>query len=105
VDRPAIYSFELRRWPSESHLKLDEGAEATSVTDGKYTAGQPIAIATARIRIGDQEMVSRPRPDGESVQFRIKLPAGTTELQTWFEDGAQRPICGSVLCLRPSRVG
>ncbi len=95
VDRPGLYSFELRRWPRESHLKLNEGVEATLVTDGSYVAGQPIAIASARIRVGDQELAGKPQPDGESVQFRINLLAGPAELQTWFVDTAGQSICGA----------
>jgi arylsulfatase A-like enzyme len=95
VDRDGLYSFELRRWPKESHVRLDEGVTVTPVTDGRYVAGRPIAIASARMRIGNQELAGKPQTDGESVQFRLNLKVGSTELQTWFMDSAGQSICGA----------
>jgi arylsulfatase len=95
VDRPGFYSFELRRFPIESNLKLDEAVPATSVTDGEYAGGAALPISSARIQVGDQALASGPQPDSEFIRFRLRLAAGPTQLQTWFLDSAGRSICGA----------
>lgn len=95
IDRPGRYAIELRRWPKESGLALTEGIPATPVTDGRYVAGRPMAIASARLRIGNQEAVGVLQPDGQSFRCDVTLDAGPTELQTWFLNVAGEPICGA----------
>jgi arylsulfatase len=95
VDRSGFYSFELRRWPSESHLKLDEAVPKTPVTDGEYVSGAAMPISSARIQIGDQALMGGPQPNRESVRFRVRLAAGPTELHAWFLDEDGQSICGA----------
>lgn len=95
VDRPGRYTFELRRWPRESGLKLDEGIAATRVTDGQYHAGPALPIASAKLKVGDQERTAAPQADGRCVKFELTLKPGPVELQTWFLDADRKPICGA----------
>jgi arylsulfatase A-like enzyme len=95
VDRPGDYTFELRRWPTESQLRLDDGCEATRVTDGRFVAGVPLPIAAARLRIAQHDLRATPDPDGRAVRFEVPLAAGPVELQTWFLDAAGAEICGA----------
>lgn len=95
VDRPGTYTFELRRWPRESGLKLDETIAATRVTDGEYPAGNAIPIASGKLKIGTQEFAGAPDKAGESIRFQAELKAGETELQTWFLSGEGKPLCGA----------
>jgi hypothetical protein len=67
----------------------------TAVTNGEYISGNAIPISSARIQIGAQIFTNNPQADGKSVQFRARLEAGPTELQTWFLDAAGRSICGA----------
>jgi len=96
VDRPGRYVFELRRWPAESGLRLDEGVGATRVTDGTYVAGKALPIASARLRIGDHELSAKPDAEGRFVRFEVDLAeSGLTTLQTWFLDASGKPVCGA----------
>jgi hypothetical protein len=95
VDRPGQYEFELRRWPRESGLGLAEGAPATTVTDGRYPAGEAFPIEAARLKIGDTDVTRAADDDGQAVTVRVELRAGPTELQTWLLDAAGEEICGA----------
>jgi arylsulfatase len=95
VDRPGFYSFELRRWPIETDLKLDDAVPMTSITDGENASGAAMPMSSARIQIGDQTLTGGPQSDGDSVRFRVRLAAGPTELRTWFRDAADQSICGA----------
>lgn len=95
VAQAGTYTFELRRWPRESGLKLADPVPAIKVVDGEYPAGNALPIASGKLKVGDQELASEPDASGESVKFTADLDAGETTLQTWFlnEDGV--PICGA----------
>ena len=95
VARPGTYTFELRRWPRETGLKLSAPVPAIKVVDGEYPAGKALPIASGKLKIGEQEFVSPPDKSGESVTFTAKLEAGETTLQTWFLDKAGADICGA----------
>ena len=95
VERPGTYEFELRRWPSESGLALDEACSAVKVTDGELPEGFALPIARARIMIARQ-MYAQPVEAGRNAAtFRVQLDAGPTLLHTWFDDARGQPICGA----------
>src|SRR5690606_12903438 len=86
VERPGEYELELRRWPRESGLALAAPAPAYEGVDGSYPPGEALPIASARLRLGETEL-SKPAGQGsEAVTFRLRLDAGTTDLQTRFLD-------------------
>lgn len=95
VAQPGTYTFELRRWPRESRLKLEAGLPATTVTDGVYPPGQAFPIASARIKIGDVQKDSTPSDDGTSIRFTAELTEGDVELRTWMLDNNGSEICGA----------
>ena len=95
VAKPGRYELELRRWPRESGLKLADGCAATTVTDGRYIAGNSLPIAKARLRIDEFDQSATPTADGQAVRFRAKLDAGTTTLKTWMLDASGKEICGA----------
>jgi arylsulfatase A-like enzyme len=95
VARPGVYTFEMRRWPRESGLKLDAAVSATPVTDGEYPAGQAMPIASGKLRIGTQELAGQPDRSGRFVRLTAELDPGDNELQTWFLDSRGKPLCGA----------
>ncbi|MFZ5831056.1 MAG: arylsulfatase [Planctomycetota bacterium] len=96
VAQAGKYTFELRRYPSESGLKLTDAVVATPVTDGTLPEGPAFPVAAARLQVGDDEVHEQAAPaEAEAVRFALELPAGRTTLQTWFVDAAGAEICGA----------
>jgi len=95
AERAGTYRFELRRWPCESGLTLDEACSAVKLTDGTLEAGIALPVARARIMINRQVYSESVEPRQEAVTFRIPLEAGPTLLHTWFDDARHQPICGA----------
>ena len=95
VERAGTYRFELRRWPRESGLALDEGCPETEVTDGQLPAGEALPIRRARIRIARKEFVEPVESGSESAVFTVDLERGPVRLHTWFDDENERPLCGA----------
>ena len=85
VAEPGTYRFELRRWPRETDLALDE-------PDGDRGK---LPIAKARIHVAGIEQDTEVRSGSKSADFTLQLPAGQTLLHTWFYDQANRPLCGA----------
>ncbi|WP_166825644.1 arylsulfatase [Thalassoroseus pseudoceratinae] len=95
VAEPGTYTFELRRWPRESHLRLNANAPMTKVTDGQLLRGRALPIASAKLKIGDTSKAASPQSNGESVEFNVDLEAGPTTMQTWFLDEEGNEIVGA----------
>lgn len=95
VDQPGRYTFELRRWPRESGLRLAEGVGVTKVTDGEFREGEALPIASASLRVGDKKLASAPDDNGQSVTYQLDLEPGEIEMQTWLLDEQGNEICGA----------
>ncbi|MCO8124771.1 arylsulfatase [Stieleria sp. TO1_6] len=96
VAQAGTYDVELRRWPRESKLRLDQGCRRTVVTDGVFVPGKVLPITQGRIRLGKHTFPIQPAAeDGLSIQFTADLLAGETELETWMLDDAGQEICGA----------
>jgi len=95
IERPGTYEFELRRWPREAGLALQESVPPTTVTDGRYVEGSPLDIHAARIRIGEKEMTKSTEPSDLSAVFTFALEKGENTIETWFYNGQDEPICGA----------
>ena len=95
VAQAGTYTFELRRWPRESGLRLTEACDATQVTDGTLEPGIALPIAQARIFINLVERAQPVGPDDEASVFSVDLEPGPTLLHTWFDDDKGQPICGA----------
>ena len=66
VTKAGRYRFTLRQWPQES--------------------GQPVRAARAAIHIAGEEAEAAVPSNAKGVVFELELPAGMTELRTWFYD-------------------
>ena len=95
VETLGMYTFELRRWPRESGLKLREACPAVRLTDGELAAGVALPIARARLLIDRQFHVKPAAPEDEAVTFSVNLEPGPTLLHTWFDDERGQPLCGA----------
>ena len=95
VERAGTYSFELRRWPRESELKLTEASPAMQLTDGYLEEGVTLPITQARLVIERQQHTQPVEPGDETAVFTVELKAGSTLLHTWFDDEHKQPICGA----------
>jgi arylsulfatase len=89
------YTFELRRWPREADVAIDDGVPPVKFVDGEYAAGKALPIAKAKLVVGDQELTSDVKADDKSVQFTLHLKPGTTQAQTWFYDSSSGELCGA----------
>jgi len=95
VDQPGRYTFELRRYPEESGLKLQASLPRTRVTDGTFEPAQSLPIAKARIQIGPYEATGQPDESQSMISFSTELSPGPIELQTWMLDESEQEICGA----------
>jgi hypothetical protein len=82
VAQAGTYEISLRRWPKE--------VDAPITRKGKM--GRAIKAITARLRIGAIDKQQPIPADAHAVTFEVSLPAGSTQLQTWFTaaDGSSR---------------
>ena len=95
VDQAGEYTFELRRFPSESGLAFSDPVAEKEVTDGVFVRGKAFPIIKAKIQIGDVSM-NKPVPAGAtSVSFKIKIPAGNIKLQTWLIGPGDKAVSGA----------
>lgn len=89
------YRVELRRWPRESGLVLDEGAPEFHARVDTVEAGVAVPI-TGAVLIG---------PDGSQFQdglsrkhqatFTVDLKRGKTDLHGYFVDASRNDACGA----------
>jgi arylsulfatase len=95
VERAGAYEITLRRWPVEADLPIRTGAPEHQGEDGSYPAGVALPIARARLRVGQKEEAQMMGQEDKAVTFGLRLEAGSTRLQTWFDDDAGRELCGA----------
>lgn len=95
VETAGTYTFELRRWPRESGLKLREACPAAQLADGALEEGVALPIARARMLLDGHFHEASVGEDDREVSFSVELEAGPTLLHTWFDDDTLQPICGA----------
>jgi len=75
------YRFELRRWPREADIPINEAPDN----------GKSINAQEARLQIGSVDR-TKPVPEGaKGVSFDVQLEAGESRLKTWLKgpDGSR----------------
>ena len=105
VDRGGDYEIRLRRWPEESHLALgaaDPPAEMRQDANpvvgrgpSESVPGKALPIASARLRVGDQEQAIDVDPADQAAVFNLRLQPGRTQFQTWFYGPQGGELCGA----------
>jgi hypothetical protein len=84
VDRAAEYQIELRRWPVEADTPITAGLPPYTAVDGTYVAGKALPIARARLKVANFDQTVPVTATDKAISFTVNLPAGPTNLQTWF---------------------
>jgi len=87
------YEFELRRWPREADAAIPAGLPAHPHTDGEFPPGVALPVAKTRLRVGEFDESRAVHAAEKAVRVTVKLPAGRTQVQTWFYDGEGRELC------------
>jgi arylsulfatase len=95
VDQDGTYEIELRRWPKEADANIVDGVPAFKAFDGGLPAGKALPIATARLKVGAFDEKKKVEPRDKGIAFDVRLKAGKTTLQTWFDDAAGKELCGA----------
>ncbi len=95
VERAGEYEFTLRRWPAEADAPISAGLPPFRHADGEFPAGKALAIAKARLRIGEFDASLPVAAGDKAVTFTARLPAGPAQLQTWFLDAEGGELCGA----------
>jgi arylsulfatase A-like enzyme len=95
IERAAMYEISLRRWPIEADAPISAGLPPYQAYDGRYAEGIALPVAKARLKIADFEDSRAVSPADKATSFKTKLPAGRTQLQTWFYDEAGKELCGA----------
>lgn len=95
VEREGEYEISLRRWPAEANAAIAAGVPPFQGVLGGFAAGKALPITKARLRIADIDQ-SRPVTESDkAATFQVRLPAGPTELQTWFYGQDGEELCGA----------
>ena len=84
VDRAGDYQIELRRWPVEADTPMTAGLPPYTAVDGTYVAGKALPIARARLKVANFDQTVPVTATDKAISFTVNLPAGPTNLQTWF---------------------
>ena len=95
VERAANYQVNLRRWPVEADTAITAGLPPYSAVDGTYVAGKALPITQARLRVANFDRTVPVTPTDKLISFTVNLPAGPTDLQTWFLDANGELLTGA----------
>lgn len=96
VERGGPYTIELRRWPREANVPLDAGVPPFVPRHGNpLVEGVALPITGAVLRIADQQMIEQIPHNSRCIRFRVRLMSGRTQMQAWFTDNQNQPVCGA----------
>ena len=86
------YEIRLRRWPQESQTPLDAPLEPGDDVPGakayRTTPGKAIQAVRATLKIADETIRQDVAAGSSEVLFRMRLPAGETQMEATFETPA-----------------
>jgi arylsulfatase len=95
VEHAGDYEFSLRRWSVEADAPIISAMPAYRGVDGEYVAGGAFPVARAELKIGAELRQQAVTAEDKAVTFRVALPRGPVDLQTWFRDSAGQEIAGA----------
>ena len=98
VERPGLYEFALRRWPSEAGYAITAGIEGDDIEFRRdaiaepewatYTGGQALAIATAHLEVSGYAPQSIAVTDEPAAMLRLRLEAGGVHVRAHLSNEA-----------------
>lgn len=94
VEKAGVYDIELRRWPREVNKAINAYKDLggnVPLYEFQEDAVQ-LMPEKAQIKMGYIDKTQKVNHDEVSVTFKVALPEGEADLQTWFidEDGTSR---------------
>src|SRR5688572_699390 len=95
VERAATYQIDLRRWPVEADTEITAGLPPYEAVDGTYVEGKALPIAYARLKVAKFDRTVPVTATDKVISFTLNLPAGPTDLQTWFLDANRKLLTGA----------
>jgi arylsulfatase A-like enzyme len=94
VERGGRYEFALRRWPAEAGHAVTAGIEGADVAFEReaiaaadwamYEGGAALAIAEARLEIGNRSERVGVGPSDDAARLTLDLGAGPGHVRAWF---------------------
>ncbi|MFZ9938490.1 MAG: arylsulfatase [Luteolibacter sp.] len=91
VERDGDYRIRLRRWPVESGLAINDTTDVVPPEKSWHPVESAVLKAIrARITIQDIDRTHAVAETNHEAVFDVRLKAGSTRLQTWFYDQAER---------------
>jgi len=94
VETAGTYELTLRRWPGQTHAAL--GAPYDAREPGPTAASRSFpSIARARAMIAGASATAKADPQAQGVTVEVKLPAGKTTLEAWFQNADGTDLCGA----------
>jgi hypothetical protein len=89
------YQIRLRRWPSESGLKLDEGTPPfeTKCSGPAEPEGVAFPIAKGLLTVDGFQYCNAVEEDPTAISFEVELEKGRHELIGAFADAGDKRIC------------
>lgn len=95
VEQTGRYRIELRRYPREARLALSEASPKFEAVAGEIEVGVPAPIETAQLQLDGRLITEPASQSAEAVTFECALREGRHDLQGWFIDREQAPVCGA----------
>ena len=95
MERPRDYRIALRRWPVEADTAITAGLPPYTAVDGTYVAGKALPIRYARLKVASFDKTVPVTAMDKMISFNVNLPAGPTDLQTWFRDANGNLLTGA----------
>jgi arylsulfatase A-like enzyme len=95
VARDGLYAFSLRRWPEESGLGISAPAPVMQGVDGTLLAGKALPVASAWLRAAGVERTKAVPDSSSDVTFRLPLPRGPAQIQSWWYDDEGNQLAGA----------
>lgn len=96
ADMDGTYEVSLSRWPKEANAGLTEGVPSFKPFDGFIQAGNPLPVASVRLKIGETDTTKMIQQSDKQVTFSVKLIKGTKyTMQSWMLDKDGKEISGA----------
>jgi len=94
VEQSGRYRIALRRWPVEADAPIRASLPPYLGVDGTIPGGIALPVVTARMKIGGTDLSKKVADEDKEAVFEVTLPAGPTQLQTWFLEADGKETCG-----------
>jgi len=98
IEKAGRYRVELRRYPREAGLALNEASPEFHAVAGSIEPGVPADIASAVLELNGIPVETEPEFSPDAITYEVDLPAGPARLRGQFRDGSGEDVCGVFYC-------